>query len=87
MKKLKYYQDLTNNFLLAYEKSVEFFVMYIPQRKEWIDCNISFLQFKHDYYFKEISREDAIQKTDGNLPESMFQQYLDTISENMGCLG
>ena len=84
MENLKYYQDLRNNFLLAYEKSTEFFVMYIPETKEWADCNISFSNFKHDYDFKELSGEEALEKTNGSLPESMFQQYLDTINKNSG---
>ena len=82
---LKYYLDLSNNFLLAYEKSVEFFVMYIPEREEWTDCNISFSNFKHDYDFKEIPREEALEKTNGNLPESMLRQYSDTIYKSSGC--
>ena len=50
---------MDNGFLLAYEKSSEFFVRYIPQTNEWEDCNTSFSDFRHDYYFREVSKEDA----------------------------
>ena len=79
MKNIKYYQDQKHGFLLAYEKSVEFFVMYLPDKKEWADCNISFANFKHDYEFKEMSEEEVLGKTNGNLPESMYQKYADML--------
>ena len=85
MEYIKYYQDKNNGFLLAYEKSVEFFVMYHPQTKEWTDCNISFSNFVHDHEFKEITEQEVCVQTDGNLPKSMYRQYVEMIRKNSGC--
>lgn len=79
---LRYYEDLSRGVLLAYEESVEFFVAYIPKTKEWTDCGISFLKFRHDYAFREVCREEALEKTDGNLPEEMLRRYIDMINGN-----
>ena len=84
MENLKYYLDLDNGFLLAHEKTTEFFVRYIREIGEWEPLMISFSNFKHDYNFKEISKEEALQKSDGCLPEAMFQTYSDTIKTNRG---
>lgn len=84
MENIKYYEDLTNYNLLAYERITEFFVKYDFETKKWNDCNISFLVFKHDYEFKEISREEALQKTAGNLPETKLKEYHAILSENGG---
>lgn len=84
MGEIKYYQDLRNNLLLAYEKSVAFFVMYVPETNEWTDCNISFSAFQHDYAYREIIREEALKITNGNLPDAMFRQYLDILRKNRG---
>lgn len=86
MQNIKYYEDLRNHFLVAYEKHTEFFVMYIPEKKQWNDCLISFLDFQHDYEYKEISKEEATQKTDGNLPESKLKEYLAILRSNMSSL-
>lgn len=79
MEKLRFYIDLDNNFLLAHERSTEFFVRYIPSLNEWEECIISFSNFVHDYYFKEITREEAIQKTNGRLPDIELKSYLNKI--------
>ena len=84
MKQLRYYVDTNNDVLSAYEKSTEFFVIYNPSKGEWVDSGISFLSFKHDYSFKEISEKDVSQRTNGNLPTSKFQAYLDMLNKNMG---
>ena len=84
IKNIKYYEDLDNGFLLAHEKHTEFFVMYVPETKQWKDCRISFLNFQHDYIYKEISKEEIIQKTDGVLPESNFKEYLAILRKNLG---
>lgn len=83
MPNIKYYEDLQNHFLLAHEKHTEFFVMYIPETKQWKDCHISFSNFQHDYEYKEISKEEMIQKTEGVLPESKFKEYLAMVRSNM----
>lgn len=84
MENIKYYEDLRNSFILAYEKSTEFFVIFVSKEKGWADCSISFSSFIHDYEFREISKEDAIKKTDGSLPESLYYKYLDMLSNNLG---
>ncbi len=86
MENLKYYEDYEHNLLLAYEKNTEFFVMYIPPRKEWVDCNLSFSNVKHDYSLREISKEEASDKTNGNLPVLMYEQYIRLLRRNMGTL-
>ncbi len=83
MENLEYYLDTQNSFLLAYEKSTEFFVRYIEKLNQWEDCNISFSNFKHDYAFKKISKEEAYSITNGNLPEAKLQQYIRTIRKNL----
>ena len=82
MENIKYYIDLHNHFLLAHEKHTEFFVIYVPEAKQWQDCHISFSSFQHDYEYKEISKEEMIQRTNGVLPESEFKEYLKIIRSN-----
>ena len=82
MERLAYFEDRANGFLLAYERSTEFFVRFLPKTGEWEDCGISFMAFRHDHDFTEISREEALKKTDGRLPEAEFKQYLDLIARN-----
>lgn len=84
MQNIKYYEDLDNRFLLAYEKHTEFFVIYNPDTKQWKDCNISFATFQHDCAYKEISEEEIIKKTDGVLPESNYKEYLTILRRNKG---
>ena len=84
MENLEYYLDIQNNFLLAYERSSEFFVRYIEKTEEWESCSISFSNFRHDYAFKQISRQEAFNIANGNLPEAMLQQYLSMIRKNLG---
>jgi len=80
MERIKYFIDLTNDFLLAYEKSTEFFVRFIAKTGEWEDVNISFLDFRHDYSFREISQDEAMERTNRNLPLEAFDQYLKLIN-------
>ena len=84
MENLKYFVDLTNDFLLAYDKKTEFFVRFVPKTGEWESVNVSFLSFMHDYNFKEISTEDASKITNGILPNKIFKQYLEMIKRNSG---
>lgn len=84
MKNIKYYEDLMSCNLLAHEDATEFFVRYIPESQQWQDCNISFSIFKHNYYYNEISREEVIQRTAGNLPEEKFKEYQSILFENRG---
>lgn len=75
MENIKYFVDLTNDFLLAYERSTEFFVRFVPKTDEWEDVNVSFSEFRHDYDFKEISTDEALKRTNGSLPTKAFDQY------------
>ena len=84
MEKLSYFIDLDNDFLLAYDKATEFFVRFVPKVNDWEFCNISFSNFRHDYAFKEIDKDQAEKITLGNLPEAIFQQYLVMLGKNLG---
>ena len=84
MRSLVYYLDTDNGFLFAYEKESEFFVRYLPKTNEWEDSPISFSNFRHDYYFKEITKEEALFKTNGNLPEKLLGRYLELLDKNRG---
>lgn len=42
------------------------------------------MQFKHDYFYKEISEEEAKRFTSGVLPEMLFEEYVATIKSNRG---
>ena len=84
MENLKYYLDVKNDILLAYENSVEFFVAYNSQLGKWTSCEISFMQFKHDREFIEISHEDATLRANGNLPNKEYTKYLNMLKYNFG---
>lgn len=79
---LKYFKDEAHGFLLAYEASSEFFVRYLQETDEWEDCRISFSQFRHDYYFREVERDEALHMANGNLPEAQLQRYLALVAKN-----
>ncbi len=82
MEKIKYYLDLDNDFLLAYEKSTEFFVRFLKETGEWECCGISFSNFIHDYCFKEITSDEALEKSKGRLPEADYQEYVAMLNRN-----
>ena len=82
MEKMKYYEDLSHGSVLAYDEETEFFVIYSPKSGEWGDCKFSFLKFKHDYNFREISLEDAVSKTNGLLPEVKYKEYTAVLDRN-----
>ena len=84
MKKIAYFLDTRAGFVLAYEGSCEFFVRFVARTGEWEDMGISFSEFRHDYEFKEISADEAMQKANGRLPESEYKQYCDIIRRNLG---
>lgn len=83
MEALKYFLDTRHGLVLAYEEAHEFFVQYIPEENTWKTCGISFMAFRHDGEFKEIDREDAARRTNGNLPEAMLDGYLSMIRKNL----
>lgn len=84
MQEIKYYEDIDNHFLLAHESETEFFVKYNPNTNEWENCNVSFSTFKHDYYFREIDKKEALTLSNGNLPEAKFNDYIRMINRNKG---
>lgn len=83
---MRYYEDISNGFLLAYERSSEFFVRFIPEVGEWEDCNISFSEFIHDYNFREISVDEAMKKSNGRLPDEEHRRYMDMLNRNRGLI-
>ena len=86
-KKISYYLDTDNGFLLAYEKSCEFFVKYDPTERSWEDCKISFFSFRHDYCFREITADEAASIAEGNLPTEELRAYLKLLKKNLGGKG
>ncbi len=84
MRELQYFIDLKNDFLLAYERTSEFFVMYIPAEERWVDCAISFSEFRHDYNYREISRDKAMERAGGCLPEANYMEYVAMLDSNLG---
>ena len=84
MKKLNYYLDTKNGFILAYERSSEFFERFVPETGEWEAVGISFSQFMHDYDFAEISEENVSQKTGGKLADEKLEQYEAMLKRNLG---
>ena len=82
MEKIKYFEDIYNGFLLAYEESTEFFARYVSKIAEWEACKISFSNFRHDYDFREITEEEAFKKTNGNLPNNAYNRYIEMLYGN-----
>ncbi len=84
MEDLRYYLDLAHGFVLAHEPTTEFFVRYDGKTEQWVNCPISFMQFRHDYFFKVLTKEEAVRQTNGNLPERAFQEYVELLRKNNG---
>ena len=78
----KYYLDLDNACVLAYDRDTDFFAQYDKSAAKWTMVGISFVQFKHDYNYKLISGEEAQALTNGNLPEHLYADYIKTINDN-----
>lgn len=84
MENMKYYLDTDHNRLMAYDRETEFFAEYIAANGEWVMSSISFMQFRHDYPYRAVSREEAAETAGGILPETLFRQYLEILRENRG---
>lgn len=82
MENLKYFRDTDHDFIFAYERRSEFFVRYIPSTEEWEDCDIPFSNLIHDHYVQEIGKEEVVRRTNGNLPESKLEEYLNMLNRN-----
>ena len=82
MENIKYFED--NGSILAYDRSTEFFVIYMPAANEWRDCDRSFMEFRHSYSFKEINPGDAMSRTNGCSPERIYKEYVAMLNRNRG---
>lgn len=72
---LEYFVEVMTDRLFAYGSFYEFFEIYDEQSKAWKTSPISYSRFLHDYMFREISKEQAAEITDGNLPEQAYKNY------------
>ena len=81
---MKYYLDTEHNALSAYDRETDFFADYNECKKEWQKSSITFMQFKHDYFYKEISEAEAKSFTSGVLLVKLFEEYVATIKSNRG---
>lgn len=82
MEALKYYLDTDYSLLTAYDKQTDFFVAFMEKSQAWEPCRFSFMQFRHDGNYREISREEAAAITNGHFPDALFMQYLDILNSN-----
>lgn len=85
MNNLEFYLDF-NNYVYCYDKDVEFFVVFIKKDKKWINSDISFMRFCHDYDYKEISLEQALTLCDNILPDDKYYEYLEMLERNGGII-
>lgn len=83
---LKYYLDLENDCVLAYDRVKDFFAQYDKSAAKWTMVGISFVQFKHDYNYKIISGEEAQALTNGNLPDHLYAEYVKIINDNRNAM-
>ena len=83
MEKLKYYKNLSDGTVFAYERQTEFFALYSSHTKQWHQPdNITFMQLTHDCDHVPISKEDAFKEADGGALEALFREYVALIEEN-----
>ncbi|MGN0813768.1 MAG: hypothetical protein ACI4MH_00875 [Candidatus Coproplasma sp.] len=74
--KLEYYlADLTEETLFAYGSHREFFRTYDKESGKWVVSKISYSRFLHDFWYREISEEQAKELTGGNLPTDDYKKY------------
>ena len=86
MNELKYYLDMDNKILTAYDQESDFFVQYIEEKNDWDFCKISIMEFKHRCNYEAISEKVAFNLARGNLPEKQFEDYIQIINSNRNCL-
>ena len=82
-KKLKYFFDVDNKILLAYNHETEFFAKFINSTKQWEKCKISFMQFEHDYFYKSILAKEARKISKGNSARPLFEKYVEMLENNL----
>ena len=82
METLLYFLDKNNEVLLAYERSSDFLMAYNFARGEWLSCEISFMQLRHERELTEITSDTAFAMTNGSLPNEEYRRYLDILKLN-----
>ena len=80
-KTLTYYLlSLSEETLFVYGDCYEFFRFYDKKNKQWTISKISFSQMLHDFWYKEISEDEAKIITSNNLPTKDYQEYCNRIT-------
>lgn len=82
MENIRYYTNQEEDFLLAYEKDTGFFATYALKKEKWEYSNLSFSQYMHDLDFHSIDKEKAFKLTMGNMPNKLYQEFLNILKEN-----
>ncbi len=82
MENIRYYTNQEEDFLLAYEKDTGFFATYALKKEKWEYSNLSFSQYMHDLDFHSIDEEKAFELTMGNMPNKLYQEFLNILKEN-----
>ena len=82
MENIRYYTNQEEDFLLAYEKDTGFFATYALKKEKWEYSNLSFFQYMHDLDFHSIVEEKAFELTKGNMPNELYQEFLNILKEN-----
>ena len=82
MKALRYFLDSSDGILFAYEKESDFLVVYNSGIEEWVNCELSFMQVRHDRELSEISVNEATAKAGGKSADEEYQKYLSILNLN-----
>ena len=82
MENIRYYTNQEEDFLLAYEIDTGFFATYALKKEKWEYSNLSFSQYMHDLDFHSIVEEKAFELTKGNMPNELYQEFLNILKEN-----
>lgn len=82
MENIKFYTNQEEDFLLAYEKDTGFFATYALKKEKWEYSTLSFSQYMHDLDFHSIDEEKAFKLTMGNMPNKLYQEFLNILKEN-----
>lgn len=84
MNELKYYYDEEHDVLSVYNRETDFFAQFSPEKNEWVKSEISFSQFKHDYYYRAVTESEAMKMTGGVSAADAFESYAEIIKANRG---
>ena len=82
MKALRYFLDSSDGILFAYEKESDFLVVYNFGIEEWVNCEFSFMQVRHDRELSEISVNEATAKVGSKSADEEYQKYLNILNLN-----